>query len=378
MNKNIMWGIGLSFLFLAPAVALGAMFYTDEKAVVLGGEEVMENVYTASERVVISSAVAGDLVAAGGDVSVDGRVRGDVMLAGGDVVISSDIDGDVRAVGGNVTILGRVGGDVVVAGGEVRIGESASVGRDLVVAGGRVRVSGSIGGDVEVWSNESVIDARVGGRVSVHSKEGLYVGDGAVVVGDLSYYGSQKQVSIASGAEIAGELVFKDNPYEKRHGSSFTSAFFGIALVKFLAFFLTALLAVLYVKKLSQSVAHGALHTPGASLLTGFLALFLLPIFACLLFFTLIGGVLGALALAVFALIGLAGLVYAPVVLGVYIEKRIKKTTESHMTWKTVLMGVFTFSLLGIVPIVGWLVICLIVLVSAGAFARTLWERVCS
>lgn len=369
-----MWGIGLSFLFLAPAVAFGAMFYTDEKAVVLNSGEVMENVYTVSERVVVSSAVAGDLAAVGGDVSVDGRVRGDVMLAGGDVVISSDIDGDVRAVGGTVTILGRVGGDVVVAGGEVRIGEGASVGRDLIVAGGRVRVSGSVGGDVEVWSNESVIDARVGGRVSVHSKEGLYVGDGAVVVGDLSYYGSQKQVSIAPGAEIAGELLFKDNPYEKRHRSSFSS-FFGFALVKLLVLFLTGLLAILYVKKLSVNIVHEALHMPGTSLLTGFLVLLLLPLLACLLFFTLIGGVLGVLALTMFALIGVAGFIYAPIMVGVYIERHMKNTKESHMTWKTVLVGVLTLSLLGIVPMVGWFVVCLVFILSAGACARVLWER---
>jgi uncharacterized protein YqhQ len=47
---------------------------------------------------------------------------------------------------------------------------------------------------------------------------------------------------------------------------------------------------------------------------------------------------------------------------------------DMEVTWKTILIGVFVFQLLGFVPFVGWLVQAIVALISAGVIASIKWE----
>ncbi len=65
------------------------------------------------------------------------------------VLVSSPVAGRVVAVGGDVTIRARVSGDVVAWGGDVRIEPGGTVGGDVVAFGGRVSAPpGAVGGRV--------------------------------------------------------------------------------------------------------------------------------------------------------------------------------------------------------------------------------------
>jgi hypothetical protein len=65
--------------------------------------------------------IAGDVVAMGGDVTVDGHVEGDVVAMGGDVILSptGEVDGQVVTLGGHLREQpgSHVGGQRVSAGG---------------------------------------------------------------------------------------------------------------------------------------------------------------------------------------------------------------------------------------------------------------------
>ena len=67
-----------------------------------------------------AQSIAGDVVAIGGDVSVDGHVDGDVVAIGGDLNLgpAGDVDGDVVTIGGQLREEpgSRVGGQRVSAG----------------------------------------------------------------------------------------------------------------------------------------------------------------------------------------------------------------------------------------------------------------------
>lgn len=65
--------------------------------------------------------IAGDVVAMGGDVMVDGHVEGDVVAMGGDVILNS---------------TGKVDGEVVTLGGQLREESGSYVGGQRVTAGG--------------------------------------------------------------------------------------------------------------------------------------------------------------------------------------------------------------------------------------------------
>ena len=96
-------------------------------------EKVAGNVVAKGGSVVIDGVVDGDCVAVGGSVSINGRSRGDVVSIGGGVNVSGRVDGDISALGGNVVLLPTavVEGDVSVLGGRVKKSDGAVVKGDV-------------------------------------------------------------------------------------------------------------------------------------------------------------------------------------------------------------------------------------------------------
>lgn len=91
----------------------------------------------------------GQSVTFGGDITVPaGETHtGDIVAFGGNVTVDGTVTQDVVAVGGNVTINGTVGRDVASVGGSVTLGPHATVGRDIALAGGSLkRAEGAVVG----------------------------------------------------------------------------------------------------------------------------------------------------------------------------------------------------------------------------------------
>ena len=99
---------------------------------------------------------SGQSVTFGGDITVPaGETReGDLVAFGGNVTVDGTVTQDVVAVGGNVTINGTVGRDVASVGGSVTLGPHAMVGRDIALAGGSLnRAPGAIVGRNVTYAN---------------------------------------------------------------------------------------------------------------------------------------------------------------------------------------------------------------------------------
>ena len=93
----------------------------------------------------------GDIVLPGQDLVLrSNEYAGQVVAFGGNVRIEGIVQHDVLAFGGNVTVDGSVGNNVVAFGGNVILGDGARIGRDIVPLGGRVERSptSQIGGRV--------------------------------------------------------------------------------------------------------------------------------------------------------------------------------------------------------------------------------------
>ena len=107
----------------------------------------------ASGGTITFDAPIGSLVAAGGEINVNGPVAGDVIAAGGRVRINSSVGGKVVLAGGEVDLNGRVDRNAVVAGGQVVFGPNSSVGRDAEVSGGSFTHRGAVNGTLGVSSS---------------------------------------------------------------------------------------------------------------------------------------------------------------------------------------------------------------------------------
>jgi hypothetical protein len=120
-----------------------------------------------------------------------------------------------------------------------------------------------------------------------------------------------------------------------------------------------------------------SLARSGRSLGIGILAIvFVLPA-ALLLAFTIVG-----LPLAGLILLGtIAHLIVshalAALIVGAWLMMRLLKSsgTAAAFKWQHVLLGVVVLKTLGLVPLVGWLAVSLVTLMTWGALLQVLWRR---
>jgi hypothetical protein len=79
------------------------------------------------------------------NIGPEERMSGDVVAIGGNITVEGKVDGDCVSMGGNVTLKqgAEVEGDVVCMGGTLTLGDSVQVGSDAVSLWGRLKASPS-------------------------------------------------------------------------------------------------------------------------------------------------------------------------------------------------------------------------------------------
>ena len=135
-----------TFALVGPAAA--GEFRSEQSVTVAEGESIDDDLYVAAGIVNIDGTVNGDATIAGGTVTVSGTVTGSLNVGGGTVDVTGDVTGAVRVSAGTVRIAGSVGRDVVAFGGNVTIESSAEVAGDVAGGVGMLAIDGAIGGDV--------------------------------------------------------------------------------------------------------------------------------------------------------------------------------------------------------------------------------------
>lgn len=342
---------------------------SDSGSVVIESTE--NDVYTTGASVTQNGTLTGDLIAAGGTVTMTGNVTQDVMAAGGTLSIIGRIEGDARLAGGTVLLNAPVGEDVLAVGGTVSLSETARVGKDLFIAAGNVSISSEVGGDVHVAGGEIYINSPIMGSVDVRSQR-LTFGPRAQVRGKITYRGEQEAV-IQQGAVVSPVEFIKDTKQ-----TSYRAGWRGVSSV---TGFMIGMLALFLVALSLWKVGAGAValllknveQSPWKSLGIGFLGGIVTPIASVILLITVIGSYLAGVIGLTFALSLLIAYATSSIFLGALLMKWIKKTPALTLSWSALVLGVVVFSLLGIIPIIGWLINGVITLMVFGGIMSTLY-----
>jgi len=140
-----------------------------------------------SSQVTVNGSVEEDAVLFGGTVDVYGTIGDDLRVVAGETTIAEPVMGDLLVVGGVLTILSSasVAGDVILATGQATI--EGSVGGDILGWSDNLRIDAPVAGDVSVTVNELTLgdQANITGSVQYVSRELLVQAQGATVEGDL-------------------------------------------------------------------------------------------------------------------------------------------------------------------------------------------------
>ncbi|NTV44097.1 MAG: carbohydrate-binding domain-containing protein [Candidatus Yonathbacteria bacterium] len=368
MKKFISIFLALGILF--PLVSLAAEFRSDDSPTVRAGDVVADDLYIAGGTVTVTGDVQGDAVAAGGTVSVDGNVSQDVIVAGGNVAIRSTVGDDIRAAGGTVLVNAKVTGDVIAAGGQVTIA-GPGIGGDVAGGGGDVTITAPIGGDVTLGGGNVRIDSDIAGNVKVEAGT-LTLGPAANIHGTLTYT-AEKEVTKEAGATVVGVTNFtpRVGKQEAPLVMSVIPVIMGF-LILLVAAFVVGLVCKKCVAEIISLVSRNTLGMLGY----GFVTLIVLPIASIILLVTVLGIPFGMLGLLTFAGLMLTSWVMAPIMLGTLLWKPIAKQNDIEITWKTILLGVVVFYIVGFIPLVGGVVTFFLMLLMLGAIGVSVWHMI--
>jgi len=330
-----------------------------------------DDVYACGGAVDLGADVRGDLVAAGGRIHV-GNVHQDVIVAGGKIQIDGDVGDDVRVAGGDVTIAHRVGDHVVAAGGTVHFLPESHVVGDIIVRGGRVILDGVVDGAVDAGGGEVTLNGTIGGSVRAAAKE-LHVGDHAVIGGNLQY-ATRGEPDIRSGATIKGLKRRIQEPLswraQEHFGRTLRTLSRIFAALRLVALVVGALVALYVFPRFTLAVADRSITGFGWSLLAGLGFLCIMPAFALVLAFTLVGFPLAMVIGLTWAVFLIGARIFSLVVLGTALWRAMTRGKESRVTWQGIAIGAAALLLLGYVPFLGTLASLVLLLVALGAISR--------
>lgn len=363
--------------------AHAGVFQSAEQFSLTTDDVIEDDLYASGGSVNIAGAVNGDLLVAGGSLSILGPIAEDVMAAGGSIQLFSDIGGDVRIAGGQISIKSVIKGDLIVAGGTLNLLPGSVVEGDLVMTGGQLTVDGEIKGKSMLAGGAIQLAGSMGGDVDVTSEQ-LDIAKTSVIVGNLKYSG-ERPAKISAEASITGDYIFEkwENKVDIVKAKSSKHIISGIAGVlgliffgKFFVLLFTVLLLVTVFKKKSADVVAAALkgfwRNAGIGLVVGIVV----PVALIIGFVSILGWQVASIVAGVFGLGAMIAKLYAPVVLGVWVAKAYNKERKIDLKWQRAMAGVILVSVLMLVPIVGWIINLILMLAAFGALSEMAYKGV--
>lgn len=366
MNKQILYFFVCLVLVLPLVTEAGPIIRSGESISVDAEQILKGDFYGLATKITISGASENDVSIAGGTVTINAPVAEDLTVLGGTVQIHSDVGDDVRVVGGEVTLGKLVKGDVVVLGGTLTILSTAEIQGDILFMGGSLIVEGNVTGSIHGTADTVRINSEIGGDVMLGVKSLFSIGDKAKIHGDITY-ASREDVVRAQEAHIVGEVRKTDVALDT------SSGFFGFYTFKLSMLIFTAFLLYFIARRRVQAIVEYSNQSCGTLGLTG-LAVFLgVPLVAGVLMISFIGLFAGIILLALYAIMLILSFTLGGVMLGYYLQKKIKRGETVTLT--TVGSGVFLFSLMGLVPYVGGIAVFACMIIMLGTLSQELYRE---
>ncbi len=329
-----------------------------------------------------SQAVDDDVYAAGQVVSVRGDVQGDVMAGGSTVEVTKNVTGDVIAAGQSVMVRGAVGDDVIAAGSALMI-EPTTV-DDVIAAGSSVLIGQDthVTGDVYLAGATVVLRGKIDGNVKV-AADTIRLGNNTEINGDLLTYGDTEPTIIAEdGALVRGErhhYHLQANARQKTDGMASWTGMVWITDIarRIVTWSILAWLLILIAPSLATRIIKQQKEHPGKSFVWGLGWMVACVPAVFILVITVIGiPAAGFIGIATIAL-GILAVAYAHVITGAYLAKYVFKGNEERkLGWREALVGALALAIIRAIPILGWLTVAIITLMTLGSILVTIGRAI--
>jgi len=265
-------------------------------------EEIDDDLYAASEEVLVAGTITGDLVAAGDLVRTTGEIGGSANLFGRKAEHSGRVEGSLRCGAQYVQVDGYVAGSLLAAGAEVTVGNRAVIERDASCVGTDIELAGVIKGNVFSAGTTVRISGLVEGDVEVRA-ERIAILPSAVIKGSLIYKSEKEDaLELMGDATVIGEITWdsgKDGAEveDEDEESDFLSGAILLVSDLFAAFLFGIIMIRLFPRYAEESV-NQLRKRASVSLAAGLLGLLIAVACAVVLVLALIGSLAGGILLS--------------------------------------------------------------------------------
>ncbi|USN87773.1 MAG: hypothetical protein H6779_05245 [Candidatus Nomurabacteria bacterium] len=351
-------------LLLLPAVAWGSSVMRTGELVSLSPDQIVEgDFYGMSDNVAVSGTVTEDLLVLTGDLSINGNVGADLAALAGQVNVHGLISDDARIVAGEVMVDGEIKGDLVVIAKSLKVLPEAKIGGDILFFGGSADIAGVVGGSVLGYNEKLRIDAEVGQGIDVTTK-GLVLGDKADI-GESIKYVSVTEIVRSQNSHVTGSIVRSDPVFEEKSVAR-------DVLIPFLITTFAALVLYLFFKSFIQRVVLNSQQHALRNILVGLSVVFAVPMVAMILVFSTLGLLLGIALMFIYLTLLVVSFVLAGIITGSFITRPLTKTGEVSIPF--IVLGVFSIHAFVYIPVVGFIVLLAVLLMTVGSVSVQLYR----
>jgi cytoskeletal protein CcmA (bactofilin family) len=362
--KHILFAALLLVLPLQMVVA-NTVVRSGDTVTLASNQSIDGSFYVVGGTVALSGKVVGDTTVIGGNVTVGGEVTEDLAILAGTVSLQAPMAEDVRIVAGQVTITESIKGNLVVVAGKLTISSKATIGGDVLFYGGELVVEGEIGGKL-LGSAESIrVDSAVKSGIDVSART-LTLGEQAVITGDVEYT-SDSDVVRAPGASVDGEVV-KNAPIVAEDTAVASRQ---IAVVFLVSLFATLSFYLIF-RRMVESFALAVRSGLIVKTVLGFVFVFMAPILVVILLVSVLGSLVGLVALCLFILLLVLAVPLLAITAGSLIASWID--TKSRITVPYILLGAVIVHLSMLVPVFGVAVVLWLFLATVGTLVDQLYR----
>ncbi|MDR3472068.1 MAG: hypothetical protein P4M09_10305 [Devosia sp.] len=361
----------------AVILCLPATCYADGASFSFGGDQ-----YAAGENAAVQSAVEHDAFIAGRQLDLSAPVSGTAHLIGMNVSSDASVGGNLYAAGFNIEVSAPVLGSVTAIGNAVSVKQAATIGGNARLLGASVTLAAPVTGSVLVSAKTLTLDGTVQRDLNFYG-ESLVFGPGAKVDGTL-FIQAPKPIEVPASVAAADHVKYTaiaSPDYMSQAGNvagtavnGLWPALWAIALWWLLLFVIGVgfiALAPRVMNGLQTAAATRPFRSLGMGVLAFALLLGLVPVAAI----TLIGIPLLPIIFAGIAvgcvLAYLAGL-YS---IGLRIGAAITSIESNGRRIAVYAAALVVAGLLGMIPMLGWLIGVLLVLFGLGIMTVALLGR---
>jgi hypothetical protein len=360
-TRLVVASIGVAAIALGQA-GIGAQQADSPRAAVaptppvLIGKAANDDLLTAGRTVRVMNEITGDVAAAGGDITIDAPVDGYVMSAGRRLTLVGQIGNDLWAAGETVNVESPIANNAMVAGRTVHFRSNAVVGHDAHLAGNFVTAEGRFEHNLTIGAGaEAVIGANVAGVVTARATRVRVLPD-AVIQGDL-YVKAAQPPEISPQARVMGQIH-----YERTLDTETWFMWPQRWIISGVALLILGLTAVWFAPSWAAHVAATMRRRVGASILSGMVAIVLVPLAIIALAMTVIGFPLAVVLTALYILILAMSSIVVSYRTGEWLLHRLWRSR-----WACMVLGVVIVSLGMSLPAVGWAIGLFVLITGVGA-----------